>query len=67
VFDEVSALGDQHFLNGIGMIDQEDPMVAKAKPDNVTVLARAALDELQLVTAVVWDVAEKEMTFGTGR
>jgi hypothetical protein len=67
VFDEVSALGDQHFLNGFGMVDQEDPMVAEAKPYHVTVLARAALQELQLVTAVVWDVAEKEMTFGTGR
>jgi hypothetical protein len=41
--------------------------VAEAEPDHVTVLARAALQEFQLVTAVVWDIAEKEMTFETGR
>jgi hypothetical protein len=66
VLDEVSALGDQHLFDGMGMVHQKNTMVAEAEPYDVPVLARAALEELQLTAAVIGDMAQKEMPFGTG-
>ena len=67
VLDELPVLVDQHLLDQVGMVEEEDRRGPEPGPDHVAVLAMPARQCPQAVAAEFPQVAEEPVLPGTGR
>ncbi len=67
MFDEAFALGDEHFLDRIGMGEEIDVPMGEAQLDDIAEVAGAMRQEIEAFRAEVRQVAAQPMSFRTVR
>jgi hypothetical protein len=64
VLDEVFAVRDEYFFDGIGMTDEIDAAMSEAQLDHIAVVAGAANEEIEPIAAKFRQIAAEPMSLG---
>src|SRR5208337_5442904 len=67
MFDELAVLGNQHLLDQVGMVEEENRSGPESRPDQVAVLAMPARERPQTVAAEFPQVSGEPVLPGAGR
>ena len=63
VLDKMLAVGDEDFLDQVGMANKQDAAMGEAKLDHVAILARAAGQEVEPMRAEIGQIAGEPVSF----